>query len=335
MTEKPSADVVVRPLRPNDLERVIEIDHLVSGRARRKFFEKRLEAALAHQDRFIAIAVDIDETLAGFVIARLQGGEFGDTGGGAVLDVLGVDPAFRRAGLGRQLLDGVTSRLRHKDIEDIRTQVEWRDRDMIAFLSQAGFIVSPHQVLERQTGQEETAVSDPADDMATQPLDAGMSDYSDPDADDFEALSRDKVFVRSMTEADLEAVVRIDRKLTGRSRQRYYHAKLDETLNESGIRVSLVAEIDGAPAGFIMARVDYGEYGRAEPIAVMDTIGVDPDRRGTGIGDAVLSQLMANLDALRVERIRTRTAWNQFSLLAFLDSHGFSPAQQLVLRQAL
>ncbi|MGZ9112242.1 MAG: GNAT family N-acetyltransferase, partial [Rhodoplanes sp.] len=57
----------------------------------------------------------------------------------------------------------------------------------------------------------------------------------------------------------------------------YYQRKVEEVLQESGVRVSLVAEIDDHPVGFIMARVDFGEFGRTEPEAVMDTVGVHPD----------------------------------------------------------
>ena len=92
-------------------------------------------------------------------------------------------------------------------------------------------------------------------------LDAGMPDYSDPSGDDFAALSRDRVPVRSMLEEDLPAIVGIDRKLTGRDRTAYYEHKLVEVMRESGVRVSLIAEVDGRPAGFVMARVDFGEFG--------------------------------------------------------------------------
>jgi len=79
-----------------------------------------------------------------------------------------------------------------------------------------------------------------------------------------------------MKEDDLAAAVRIDRKLTGRDRSAYYAAKLREMLTESGIRVSLVAEEDGFVVGFVMARVDFGEFGKVDKAAVLDTIGVHP-----------------------------------------------------------
>ena len=53
-------------------------------------------------------------------------------------------------------------------------------------------------------------------------------DFSSPDSDDFGALSRDRVPVRSMVEADLDHLVAIDRRATGRDRTTYYRRKLRE-----------------------------------------------------------------------------------------------------------
>ncbi len=321
----------IRPLRPEDLDRVVEIDRQASGRSRGEFFAKRLQAALTHQGRFIALAADADDSLQGYAIARLQGGEFGEAGTAAVLDVIGVDDAHRHAGFGHHLIDGIEGYLSKREIGELRTQVDWQDRGIVGFFAAAGFQLSRHLVLERGAGREETASNGEL--AGPRVDDSGMADYSDPDGDDFEALSRDKVFVRSMTDADLAAIVRIDEKLMGHNRQEYFEAKLDEALRETGVRVSLVAETDGLAVGYVMARVDFGEYGRAESVAVMDTLGVNPNQAGSGIGSALLSQLLANLDALRVESVRTRVRWDQFALTGFFKRHGFEPAQQLILRR--
>lgn len=179
-------------------------------------------------------------------------------------------------------------------------------------------------------------MADPRDrDITTRYMDTSMPDYSEPDDGDFVALPRDRILVRSMTAEDLQAIVGIDQKLTGRNRNAYYESKLREVIDESGIRISVVAEVDGRPAGYIMARVDYGEFGHMEPAAVIDTIGVDPGLAHSGIGTAILSQLLVNLDALHVERVRTTVSWNNFSLLAFLERNHFKPAQHLVLTRTV
>jgi ribosomal protein S18 acetylase RimI-like enzyme len=154
-------------------------------------------------------------------------------------------------------------------------------------------------------------------------------DYSLPAPTDVGELARDRIPVRSMREADLKALVAIDRRITGRDRSAYFERKLAEAMHESDVRVSLVAEIDGRAVGFIMARVDLGEFGRIESAAVMDTIGVDPDYAGRGVGRALLSQLLANLTTLRVDKVLTEVDWGDRELMAYLDRCGFKPSARL------
>lgn len=159
--------------------------------------------------------------------------------------------------------------------------------------------------------------------------DSAEINYGEAPAPDFGPLARDKVPVRAMKESDLPGIVAIDRRITGHNRSDYFKERLAEALFDSDVRVSLVAERDGLPVGFIMARVDLGEFGRFEPAAVLDTIGVDPDCRGQGVGRALLSQLLMNLNTLRIERVRTEIDWRDRELLGFLDHCGFLPSQEL------
>lgn len=147
--------------------------------------------------------------------------------------------------------------------------------------------------------------------------------------DEPETLARDEVLVRSLANDDLGRVARIDERITGRNRFAYYERKFREVLQESGVRISLVAETDGLVTGFVMARVDYGEFGQAEATATIDTIGVDPTASGGRIGQALISQLLVNLGALRVETLRTEVRWQDLELLGFLHRCGFEPAQRL------
>ncbi len=169
-----------------------------------------------------------------------------------------------------------------------------------------------------------------------QPAHEVERDFSDPSGDDFDALSRDKVPVRSMTADDLPAIMAIDRAITGEDRGAYLKHHVREALELSGIRVSLVAEqANGEPIGFMMARVDFGEFGRTEPEAVIDIIGVAPRHAHLGVGTALMSQLLANLGSLRVERVRTGVRWNDTALLHFMERCGFKPSQRLALRKRL
>jgi GNAT superfamily N-acetyltransferase len=133
---------------------VVEIDRRITGRSRRIFFERRLKAALADPTGFIVVAVDTEDTCSGFAIARLQNGEFGDDRRVAILDVIGVDPARHGAGIGTLLLEGITAGMKRRDVGELRTQVDWRDQELIRFFAAAGFGLAPRQVLERATARD-------------------------------------------------------------------------------------------------------------------------------------------------------------------------------------
>jgi len=303
------ADLQLRSLHRDDLDRVSGIESRITGHSRKGFLEKRFAAAAESPDGFIACAAVRDGKLAGYAIGRIQEGEFGAPDAGAVLDVIGIDPDAQSKGIGKALLDEMERRMKARGIGTLRTQVDWGSPAMIRFFSSTAFLLAPVQVLERDTS----------------PL----------REDNHEPLSRDRVPARSMKEDDLAAVVRIDRKLTGRDRSAYYAAKLREMLTESGIRVSLGAEEDGFVVGFVMARVDFGEFGKVDNAAILDTIGVHPGFAGSGIGHALLSQLFLNLATLQVETVLTQVSPENIGLQRFLYSCGFHPSQRLMLSKAI
>jgi len=139
------------------------------------------------------------------------------------------------------------------------------------------------------------------------------------------------VVIRNLRPTDLEAVIALDAKNSGRRRDEYFRVKLQQNLVETGIKVSLAAEVDGAFAGFLLARVYYGEFGQTEPAAVLDTIDVHPAFRGRGVGSALLDQLRVNLSGLGVASLRTEVGWDDLALIGFFQHEGFLPAARLCL----
>ncbi|MCK6506658.1 GNAT family N-acetyltransferase [Myxococcota bacterium] len=151
---------------------------------------------------------------------------------------------------------------------------------------------------------------------------------------DFDGPSPD-ARIRTLTAGDLDRLVAIDERHTGRRRATWFQARLSRALQDSAVRVSLGAEVDGTLVGAVLGEVQYGEYGVAEPVAVLDTLLVDPTFAGQGIGATLLEHLSRNLRALNIERIRTEVAWDQQHILAFLAHSGFVPAQRLVLEKGI
>ena len=198
--------------------------------------------------------------------------------------------------------------IRNRGGKELQTQAGWDQPAVLDFFASTNFSMAPRLILERPT-----------------------PDYSDPTRDEFDDLSRDKVLVRSLAQEDLNQVVRIDGKITGHDRRAFFQRKFQEVLFESGVRVSLIAEIDGMVVGFMMARVDFGEFGRSASEAVIDTLGVAKAFRSQHVGHALLAQLLGNLATLQVDSVRSEVEWDNFGLSGFLASCGFVPSQRLAL----
>lgn len=296
----------LRPLRPADAEAVVRIDRERSGRSRTEFYAKRFQTLAEEPRSFVAVAAEQGKQLAGFAFARVLDGEFGGAAPVGALDAIGVSAEQEREGVATSLLSGLEVALAAQGVRELRTQADWTEHGMAAFFSASGFRLSPRVVLER-------SLERPSDDER----------------------SWEELPVRSMTERDLPAIVRLDRKITGRDRTAYLTRKASEVMRESAIRMSLVAEVDGQAVGFLMARVDFGEFGRTEPTAVLDTIGVEPAWTRRHLGRALLEQLLLNLGSLRVERVLTEVEWNHLPLLGFLGRTGFGHAQRLAFEKAI
>jgi len=318
-------NIELRSLHPGDLEKVVTIDAQISGRSRRRFFEKRLEIALAAPDSLVTCAATVEEELIGFCFVRIEEGAFGINESTAVVDVIGVASSYRQEGVATLMMEALEQRIVKHAIRQVRTQISWGNTGLAGYFSAAGFQLLPSLVLSRTCDAQPSF--DEGDPERQGPQDGANSDHI--------ALFRDTIPVRSMAEQDLAAIIRVDQKLTGEDRSRFYHNKMQEMLNESGIRVSLVAEQDKSVVGFAMVRLDYGDFGQTEPNAVLDTLGVHPDYHRSGVGRALLSQLLVNLAALQVNNIQTQVDWKSFSLLEFFGHCGFEATQSLVLAKRL
>lgn len=326
----------IRRLARDDLDEVVAIDAVNAGRARRGYFEKRLALALAEPEVHVQFAVETDGQLSGYVLARVLEGEFGRSAPSLRLEVIDVKSEVQHHGAGHRLHAAIEEAAAKRGIREIRTAAVWRDHGMLRFLDGIGYELAPNQVIERQVdaghfgASGETGVDSPERAKPGDP-----NDWSAPAGNDFEHLARDNADVRTLSAADLDAIIRIDRRITGRDRTAYMKRLLQEALDESAIRVSLIARKDDVPAGYVMAKADFGDFGRTDPVAVIDTIGVEPEFAHRGVGSALLSQLLINLSALHVERLETVVAKEDFGLLGFFYAVGFGPGQRLAFVKRL
>lgn len=328
--------IALRALAKDDLDAVVAIDAGIKGHSRRGYIERRLTAALREPKLHAQFAATDAGELVGYVLARLLVGEFGRPRPGVRLELVGVHAQARGMGVGAKLLQALTGHALKHGVTELHTSALWNEHDMLRWFDAMGFRLAADRWLEcaveggaYRSGRD-AAVGAPEGHGVGREIDYGASGNND-----FEKLARDWADVQSMRPQDLQEIVRIDRAITGRDRGAYMNAKLAEAMHDSAIRVSLTARLDGVIVGYLMARADIGDFGRTEPAAVIDTIGVDPEYAHRGVGRAMLSQLFANLGALRVERVETITAPRDQALLSFLFDAGFVPSQRLAFSRAI
>jgi ribosomal protein S18 acetylase RimI-like enzyme len=300
----------VRPLLDSDFRDVVALDRRVGGSLREPYFAARLRAALQRPRRHLQLAACERGQMVGFLLARKAGGEYGSPEDCVVVEAIGVDPECRRRGAGSALLAHLAALALARDIHILTTRSDWRRHDMLLFLDKGGFDIAARQLLLRPVGR--------------MPL---------PESD--EELDALPPLVRRMRKEDLTPLSLIDARITGRDRRGYLQGKVDEAVNESAIEVSLVAEDDGFPVGFAIARVDHGDFGHVGALASLDTVAVDPRFARNGFASALLEQMIENLAALHVERLETEVAPGAFDLLRFLHRMGFAPSSQLCFERRL
>lgn len=131
--------IVVRNLRPRDLDAVIEVDSRNAGRRRTEYFKVKLAQAIADTGIQVSLAAERDGRLVGFLLARVYYGEFGSAEKAAVLDTIGVHPDQQGQGVGVALLRQLRQNLMALGIQKLQTQVRWEDPTLLAFFHRSGF----------------------------------------------------------------------------------------------------------------------------------------------------------------------------------------------------
>ena len=130
---------LVRLMNEHDLEAVVAIDAVASGRRRPRYFELMLERAVKQAALQISLAAEVDGHVVGFVIASLYYGEYGVSEPTASLDAIGVDKAHRGEHVGKALLRQLRLNLSAVRVTTLRTEVSWDDFDLLAFFKKEGF----------------------------------------------------------------------------------------------------------------------------------------------------------------------------------------------------
>lgn len=142
------AKPMVRLMKPQDLDSIVDIDAKVFGQRRAEYYKRKMELALDRTQLNLSLTAEIDGKVAGFIMGLIFFGEFGIPETTASLDTLGVDPGLQRQGVGRELMEQFKSNLKALRVESLYTLVDWNDWDLLRFFEASGFVPARKVYLE-------------------------------------------------------------------------------------------------------------------------------------------------------------------------------------------
>ncbi len=128
--------------------------------------------------------------------------------------------------------------------------------------------------------------------------------------------------LRSLSELDLDDVIGLVERTTGHYQPDLWEDRVTYYLRRDP-EISLVAEQDGRLIGFVLADVRRGEFGLEQPSGWIEVLGVDPERSGSGVGRALIEELLARFRKRGISSVRTLVDQSMPELEGFFRKLGF------------
>lgn len=133
-------DIDVRNMEKGDLAAIVDMEEKQTGVARPHYWEKRIEISEAIRPHWASLVAEIDNRVVGFILGRTGELEFGLPGTVAWIEMIGVDPAYRRRGVAHALVEKFAESAEDHGIRTIFTLITSNQTEMQQFFSRLGFI---------------------------------------------------------------------------------------------------------------------------------------------------------------------------------------------------
>lgn len=131
--------------------------------------------------------------------------------------------------------------------------------------------------------------------------------------------------IRPLEELDLNEIVAIDEKITGRYRPEVWERRVGYYLRRDP-EASVVAVVDDRVIGFMLGEVRSGEFGLEEPTGWIEVLGVDPDARGQAAGREMAEAMLDHFRQREAVKVRTLVEADMEEIGGFFTALGFEPS---------
>ena len=127
----------IRPMEPEDISSVLEIDRKISGTQRAVTYTDLITGDLGGV-LDLSFVAEVGGQVVGFILARHAyiGEPVVEVG---LVHILGVAPTYWRQGIATKLVNALRERCRSKGIKTLRIMVNERDSQLKGFFEHMGF----------------------------------------------------------------------------------------------------------------------------------------------------------------------------------------------------
>ena len=139
----------MRPATQGDVERIIELDTLLTGIAKPDYWRDEFKShGRRGRSHFFLVATSGGSGLLGFIVGEVRAWEFGSPPCGWII-AIEVDPKQRLEGVGTALFNAGCECFRKANVSKVRTMLARSDQLIMSFLRSQGMMAGPFTELEK------------------------------------------------------------------------------------------------------------------------------------------------------------------------------------------
>ena len=142
--------ISIRDAIASDLDAVISLDELGPEGEKPAYWSSVFDHYVNREksDRLFLVA-ESDNTVVGFIIGEVRAWEFGSPPCGWVF-ALTVSPTTRQLGIGQQMFEEISQRLKQAGVTTVRTMVDRENKLTLSFFRSLGLCTGKYIELEKQ-----------------------------------------------------------------------------------------------------------------------------------------------------------------------------------------